>query len=154
LEITIAQERPDSAEARALIDELQSSLAPLYPPASQHGLSVDMLIAQKVPFFVLRCDGEPAACGGVRIYGQEYGEIKRMYVRPGYRGQGLAKFVLKHLEAYSLQQGITLLRLETGIYQAEAIGLYERLGYRSIPPFGEYQEDPLSLFYEKELKDK
>ena len=51
----------------------------------------------------------------------------------------------------SQQQGAALLRLETGIYQTEAIGLYERFGFQPIPPFGAYQLDPLSLFYEKRL---
>jgi hypothetical protein len=44
-----------------------------------------------------------------------------------------------------------VLRLETGIHQSEAIGLYERFGFQRIPPFGDYQEDPLSIFFEKHL---
>jgi ribosomal protein S18 acetylase RimI-like enzyme len=46
---------------------------------------------------------------------------------------------------------VSLLRLETGIHQKAAIALYERMGFQSIPPFGEYQPDPLSRFYEKRL---
>jgi ribosomal protein S18 acetylase RimI-like enzyme len=64
---------------------------------------------------------------------------------------GLAKLMLDHLETYARERGVGLLRLETGIYQSEAIGLYERMGFRSIPPFGEYREDPLSRFYEKQI---
>ena len=74
-----------------------------------------------------------------------------MYVRPQFRGLGLAKLMLDHLETYARERGVGLLRLETGIYQSEAIGLYERMGFRSIPPFGEYREDPLSRFYEKQI---
>jgi len=74
-----------------------------------------------------------------------------MYVRPQFRGLGLAKLMLEHLEAYTRERGVGLLRLETGILQSEAIGLYERMGFRSIPPFGEYREDPLSRFYEKQI---
>jgi hypothetical protein len=44
-----------------------------------------------------------------------------------------------------------VLRLETGIYQLEAIGLYERCGFQRIPPFGDYKADPLSVFFEKRL---
>lgn len=44
-----------------------------------------------------------------------------------------------------------LLRLETGIWQHEAIGLYESLGFYRIPPIGPYTDDPLSLCYEKRL---
>ncbi len=43
---------------------------------------------------------------------------------------------------------MTLLRLETGIHQHEAISLYESVGFQAIPPFGAYKEDPLSRFYE------
>ena len=87
----------------------------------------------------------------VKLFGVEYGEIKRMYVRPQFRGLGLAKLMLNHLATYARERSVGLLRLETGIHQAEAVGLYERMGFRRIPPFGAYQEDPLSLFYEKQI---
>jgi ribosomal protein S18 acetylase RimI-like enzyme len=57
--------------------------------------------------------------------------------------------MLAHLADYALGQGVRLLRLETGIHQKDAIRLYEGMGFRSIPPFGEYRADPLSRFYEK-----
>jgi ribosomal protein S18 acetylase RimI-like enzyme len=88
----------------------------------------------------------------VQIYGGRYGEVKRMYVRDAFRGRGYAKRVLEHLEDYTLSQGVTLIRLETGIQQLAAIGLYEAAGFKGIPPFGEYAEDPLSRFYEKVLR--
>jgi ribosomal protein S18 acetylase RimI-like enzyme len=59
--------------------------------------------------------------------------------------------MLNHLAEYALQQGVEVLRLETGIYQLEAIGLYERFGFQCIPPFGAYKEDPLSVFFEKRI---
>jgi putative acetyltransferase len=59
--------------------------------------------------------------------------------------------MLNHLADYALQWGVEVLRLETGIYQPEAIGLYERFGFQRIPPFGTYKEDPLSVFYEKRI---
>ena len=67
------------------------------------------------------------------------------------RGLGLAKLMLNHLADYAWQHGVPLLRLETGIHQLEAIGLYERFGFQRIPPFGAYEEDLLSLFYEKRI---
>jgi GNAT superfamily N-acetyltransferase len=149
---TITQERPDSPDATALITELDAQLDVLYPSESRHGYSVDKLIAQGVAFFVLREDGVPAACGGVQIYGGRYGEVKRMYVRDAYRGRGYAKRILEHLEEHTLGQGVELMRLETGIHQVAAIALYEAAGYKPIPPFGEYFEDPLSRFYEKVLR--
>jgi ribosomal protein S18 acetylase RimI-like enzyme len=75
-----------------------------------------------------------------------------MYVRPQFRGRGFGKLLVNHLADFALGQGIDLLRLETGIHQTEAIGLYERMGFQRIPPFGEYKVDPLSLFYEKRIQ--
>jgi len=147
----IAEERPNSPDASALIDELESHLASLYPSESRHGYSVDKLLREGVAFFVVREDGSPAGCGGVQIYGADYGELKRMYVRPRFRGRGLGKLVLIHLAEYARERGVRLLRLETGIHQKEAIRLYEGSGFRRISPFGEYKEDPLSLFFEKRI---
>jgi GNAT superfamily N-acetyltransferase len=147
----IVTERPDTVDAVMLIDELEQHLAPFYPATSRHGYSVDKLIKQGVAFFVTRVDGVPAGCGGVQFFDNEYGELKRMFVRPQFRGLGLAKLMLEHLEQYTHEHGINLLRLETGIHQKEAIGLYERMGYQNIPHFGEYTDDPLSRFFEKQI---
>jgi GNAT superfamily N-acetyltransferase len=147
----IVAERPDTADATLLIAELEAQLDPLYPRASRHGLSIQQLLDQDVAFFVLRWHGVPAGCGGVKIVGADYGEIKRMYVRPHWRGQGLARLMLRHLADHARAHGIGLLRLETGIHQHAAIGLYERTGFYRIPPFGPYTDDPLSRYYEISL---
>jgi GNAT superfamily N-acetyltransferase len=147
----ITAERPDTADSITLITELEAHLEPLYPRQSRHGLSVDRLLAEAVAFFLLRSDGMPAACGGVKLVGTDYGELKRMYVRPRFRGQGLGTLMLDHLAHYTRAQGVGLLRLETGIHQRAAIRLYEGAGFRRIPPFGPYTDDPLSLYFEKRL---
>ena len=147
----ITREGPDTADARALIEELDAHLAPQYPSASRHGYSVEKLLAEGVAFFVVRVDGTPAGCGGVHLEGTTYGELKRMYVRPAFRGLGLGALLIDHLAAYARERGIRLLRLETGIYQTAAIRLYERMGFRRIAPFGAYRPDPLSLCYEKRI---
>jgi GNAT superfamily N-acetyltransferase len=147
----ITSERPDSADAIALITELEAHLDPLYPAKSRHGYSVEKLIAQAVAFFVLRDGGTAAGCGGIQLFGTEYGELKRMYVRPQFRGLGYGRLLLDHLEDYARAHGVGILRLETGIHQAAAIRLYERMGFQRIPPFGDYVEDTLSVFYEKRI---
>ena len=147
----ITAERPDSADAVILITELEAQLEPLYPRESRHGLSVERLLAEAVAFFVLRSDGIPAACGGVKLFGSAFGELKRMYVRPQFRGLGFGRLMLDHLANYTRAQGVGMLRLETGIHQRAAISLYERMGFYRIPPFGSYTDDPLSLCYEKQL---
>jgi GNAT superfamily N-acetyltransferase len=147
----ITSERADSPDAVALIDELEAHLEPLYPTKSRHGYSVEKLIEQAVAFFVLRDNGTPAGCGGIQLFGTKYGELKRMYVRPQYRGLGFGKMLLKHLEGHARAHGVGVVRLETGIYQVEAMALYEQMGFRRIPPFPPYVEDPVSLCYEKPI---
>ena len=109
------------------------------------------LIESGVAFFVVRVDGAPAGCGGIQLFGAEYGELKRMYLRPQFRGRGLAARLLEHLAAYARARGVTTLRLETGIYQSAAIALYERSGFRRVAPFGAYQPSPHNIFFEKRL---
>lgn len=147
----IAAERPDTPDASSLIEELEAHLASFYAIESRHGLSVARLLSQQVAFFVTRHDGVAAGCGGVKVVGREYAEIKRMWVRPQFRGLGLGRRMLEHLTEYARRHDLPVLRLETGIHQHEAIALYERSGFRRIPPFGPYREDPVSLCYEKAL---
>ncbi|MGZ8847311.1 MAG: GNAT family N-acetyltransferase [Pyrinomonadaceae bacterium] len=151
MSVTILQERPDSADALKLLGELDAALWLYpYPPESRHAFSVEKLLSENVAFFVARLAGVPVGCGGVKMFGSEYGEVKRMYVRPAYRVRGLGKAILNHLAEYAEAQNVGLLRLETGIHQTEAIALYERWGFERRPPFGEYREDPLSVYFEKQ----
>ena len=154
--IVITEERPDGVDARRLIVELEAHLEPQYPASSRHGFSVERLLGEGVSFFVLRTEGEAAACGGLLIVeaanGEPaFGEVKRMYVCPAHRGRGFGKAMLAHLAERARAQGVGTLRLETGIHQVEAIGLYERTGFRRIEAFRPYVDDPLSRYYELEL---
>lgn len=149
--VVIRAERPDTADAVDLIKELDATLQPLYPAESCHGFSVEKLVAQAVAFFVLRAEGVAAGCGGIKLVGTEYGEIKRMYVRPSYQGRGFGRLLLEHLTDYAHDRGVGVLRLETGIYQTAAIALYERMGFDRIGPFAEYFDDPMSIFFEKRI---
>jgi ribosomal protein S18 acetylase RimI-like enzyme len=76
-----------------------------------------------------------------------------MFVRPAFRRLGLGGAILRHLSGYARSQGARSLRLETGIYETAAIGLYEAFGFRRRPPFGAYRDDPFSLYYELALED-
>jgi ribosomal protein S18 acetylase RimI-like enzyme len=151
MHIAITEERPDTPDAQALIEELEAPLATLYPRESRHGFSVEKLLRERVAFFVSRDDGQAAGCGGVMIVGSDYAEIKRMYVRPAFRGRRLGRLMLEHLVAHARAHGLGVVRLETGIHQREAIALYESGGFRRIGPFGPYTDDPLSQCYEKTI---
>jgi putative acetyltransferase len=147
----IVAESPDTADARALIAELDAYLIPLYPIEYHYGYSIEQLLEEEVAFFVIRHKGIAAGCSGIKLCGTGYGEIKRMYVRPPFRGLGLGRRMLEHLTAYALKHGVGVLRLETGIYQPEARRLSERYRSQRIPPFGDYEESPFNLFYEKHI---
>ena len=152
--VTVERERPDTPDATALIMELEAHLASLYPAESRHGFSVERLIAEDVHVFVLRSDGVPTGCGGVLFVDdavEPYGEVKRMYVRPGNRGSGFGRRILETLIEHARERGIRVLRLETGIHQREAIGLYVSMGFRPSAPVGPYRDDPLSPCYELRL---
>ena len=152
LNSTITIERPDTEDAFTLLQELDQHLLSMpYPPESRHAFSVERLIKDNVAFFVTRTNGEPAACGGIKLFDTDYGEVKRMYVRPSLRGLGLGRSMLDHLENHARQHGVNLLRLETGIWQEDAIRLYERFGFARRGPFGEYKVDPLSVYFEKQI---
>ena len=80
-----------------------------------------------------------------------YGELKRMYVPPEWRGRGLGAALLEFIEQQALANRRPVLRLETGNRQPEALRLYARAGFRECEPFGEYRPDPNSVFMEKML---
>jgi len=151
-DIAVEAVRPDAPDAASLISELEAHLASIYPPESRHGFSIERLIAESVAFFVLRVKNQPAGCGGIKFIDGEYGEIKRMYVRPQFRLLGLGRVILDHLADYACKQSITVLRLETGMEQQAAIRLYERAGFRRISRFEPYVDSPLSLCFEKRMR--
>ena len=94
--------------------------------------------------------GDCIGCVAARFYREAgYAEIKRLYVQEAHRGRGLSRTLMSAIETEILAQGIDCARLEMGIYQPEADALYRSIGYRDIPPFGEYLVDPLSQFLEK-----
>ena len=95
--------------------------------------------------------GRPVGCGAVQPLGDGVGEIKRMYVRPAYRGRGYARLILAALEELAVERGYHTLRLETGRGLAAAVGLYQGAGYHPIPLYGEYVGSPRSVCFEKLL---
>lgn len=100
-------------------------------------------------FLVARLDGRPGGCGGVKRLDARTGEVKRMYVDPGFRRQGLARRLLEALEGAAREIGYARVRLDTGWAQPEAHGLYRSAGYAEIPA---YNRNPYAtLWFEKRL---
>jgi putative acetyltransferase len=148
--VSIALENPDQPDIVALLRAADDWYATLYPAESNHLLDVSTLQQPDIAFFVAREDGELLGCGAVADRG-DYAEIKRMYLAPAARGRKLGRRILEALETHAAQNGQSCCRLETGIHQPEAIGLYRSSGYRDVGPFNDYRPDPLSLFMEKRL---
>jgi putative acetyltransferase len=153
LVISIAAEPFDSPDARRLIAALDEHLASRYPPEQRFGpnLKPEQLAAGLGTFVIARADGQAVGCGALRKLDEESAEVKRMYVVPEVRGQGVAKNVLEYLEGVGRELGVNRLVLETGIYQAEAIGLYHQAGFEAVRCWGEYAESVTSVCFEKTI---
>lgn len=149
--IVVQRADPTSADARLLIEQLDQYQTSLYPADSNHLLPVESLQQSNVTFITASVNGQVAGCGAFVNHGGEYAEIKRMFVLPTFRGLKLGRHILEELEALIRAAGLSLARLETGVRQPEALGLYEKSGYQRRGPFGAYAEDPLSVFMEKKL---
>ena len=144
----IAVTDPRSTEAVALIQSLSEELVRRYDHDDGSGnfKPEDVLVTRSA--FVI---GRAVACGAFRPLGDGVAEIKRMFVAPDFRGRGYSRAILSELERLARQYGYSVVRLETGNRQPEAIQLYEGSGYKRIPNFGIYVDNEMSLCFEKRL---
>lgn len=150
--MTIAFETPAQPVVHELISELDAYLSSLYPAENVYALDISSLSHPSVLFAVVRdTAGSPVGCGAVVIK-PEYGEIKRVYVRPQARGKGVARRLMEALEAKAVQNGCRTFMLEMGPTQPETLTLYERMGYQFCGPFADYPNDPLSIFMQKHAR--
>jgi putative acetyltransferase len=149
-EITLRIESPRQPDVVRLIEALDVYQSGLYPPESNHFLDLEALAGPSLRF-VVRQDGRALGCGALRIDPAGYGELKRMFVAPEARGLMLGRRLPDRIEEEARREGLGYLRLETGIHQPEALGLYRSAGYAERDAFGEYSSDSLSVFMEKSL---
>jgi putative acetyltransferase len=145
-----------TADAAALVAELSAELSGEgYDPSQQHGLSLNKLFAPGIHFYVAYNGDAPAGCGGIQFF-PGFAELKRMYVRPEFRGAGVASAIIAQLERDAATTGARTVRLETGDKQAAAMRFYTREGYRvcaAFPPYTEMNAHAIatSVFMEKAL---
>lgn len=98
-------------------------------------------------------EGQPVGCGAIREFSEDAMEVKRMYVLPAKRGQGVAAAILKELETWSRELNYKSCVLETGKKQPEAIAFYKKNNYKVIPSFGQYLNVENSICFEKEFPE-
>lgn len=143
--------RPDdltSPEMAALITTHARTMLAASPPESCHFLPIDGLRHPSITVWSLWDDGELLGCGALRDLGDGTGEIKSMHTREVARGRGLGRQMLEHILEEARRRAYSALFLETGSMDAflPARGLYLRYGFAACGPFGDYAEDPHSLF--------
>jgi putative acetyltransferase len=149
--LAIEVESPLQDDVRVLITELNAALHALTPPEFCYHMTVDQMAGPDTTVFVARRDGIAIACGALRRDANGVGEVKRMYTRPQFQGQGIGGRILNEIEALARREGFTRLVLETGDRHPAAWRVYERGGFTRCGPVLDYPDTGYSVFYSKSL---
>jgi GNAT superfamily N-acetyltransferase len=146
--VRIVEVGPDDPRLPPLIGELRAELDARYPEE----IDLDHPVVKREAHFLLAIrSGVPVACCAVQPLDGGECELKRMYVVPHLRGQGIAGRLMTRVEELAARLGAVRVKLETGSRQPEAIKVYERAGYAQIPNYPPYDEWDLSVCYAKTL---
>lgn len=148
--IKVEHADPRDEAITTLLSQSHALMQSLYPADSNHYLSIDELTADNIRFFGAFEHGETLGCGALALK-DGYGEIKSMFTDEAARGRGVGDRILTTIETVAKLEGLHCLRLETGNTLQAAHRLYERHGFSVRGPFGDYPEDPLSIFMEKTI---
>ena len=142
------------SEIRALLAEHLESMHRLSPPESVHALDVDALLKPEVTFWTAWSSGKLLGCGALKELTPAHGEVKSMRTASAHRRRGVARTVLEHIIAEARRRDYARLSLETGSMPAfePARRLYESFGFAYCSPFGDYADDPNSVFLTRTLE--
>jgi len=137
----------------ALLEEHLRNIYELSPPESVHALDLTSLRKPDVTFWTLWSDGELLGCGALKELDRSHGEIKSMRTAMDHRRKGVARAMLEHIIGEAQRRRYARLSLETGSQPAfePARRLYESFGFTYCPPFGDYRDDPNSVFLTRVL---
>ena len=135
-------------EVRALLAEHLQNMHEHSPPESVHALDVTGLLKPEITFWTVWSRGELLGCGALKELTSAHGEIKSMRTVSAHRRKGVARAMLEHIIAEARRRSYARVSLETGSMAAfePARRLYESFGFKHCPPFGDYREDPNSVF--------
>lgn len=141
-------------EIRGLLAEHLHNMYQLSPPESVHALDVTALMKPEITFWTLWSDGALLGCGALKELSSAHGEIKSMRTVSSHRRKGVARAMLEHIIAEARRRSYRRLSLETGSIAefAPARNLYERFGFTYCAPFGDYVDDPNSVFLTRTLE--
>jgi DNA-binding MarR family transcriptional regulator/RimJ/RimL family protein N-acetyltransferase len=139
--VKIAHESPDGADARRCLEAYFRELALRFETGFDAGGEdyprVDEMTPPSGLFLIARLDGEAVGCGGFKRVDETTGEIKRVWTAPSARGVGVARRILRALEAAAREAGVRTLRLDTNRALTEAQALYRSEGYREVKRFND-----------------
>ena len=143
----------DNKDFILLVKHLDSELAIL--DGEEHAFYAQLNKTDKIKHVIVAYETDkPISCGAIREHSPTTMEVKRMYTSPGNRGKGIATKILIELEKWASELAYQKCILETGKRQPDAIWLYQKNGYKSIPNYGKYVEMENSVCFEKNITGK
>jgi len=153
MSIEIQPANLDAPEFAALIDAHAELMLSLSPPGSCHFLPMEGLRTPDVTVWEMRDGSDLVGCGGLKELSKTHGEIKSMHTLSTRRGAGLGRRMLEHILSEARKRGYTRLSLETGSMDGfiPSRTLFKSCGFELCPPFGDYVEDPNSVFMTRAL---
>lgn len=148
----IAVKKTDPRDPRcvALLQQSHSLMESLFPPEDNHYLSIDALCAPEIVFLAAHDGTEILGTGAIALKGS-YAEVKSMFTSETARGRGIGALILAELETQARSANIPTLKLETGSLLHAAHRLYTHAGFTACDPFGDYEANSTSIFFEKTL---
>ncbi|HEU4646988.1 MAG TPA: GNAT family N-acetyltransferase [Burkholderiales bacterium] len=142
-------------EIIALLREHLAEMRSVSPPESVHALDLSGLRKPDITFWTVWLEADLAACGALKALGPDHGEIKSMRTARLHKRKGIAAYMLRHIIDEAARRGYRRLSLETGSqpHFAPARSLYGSFGFQCCGPFGDYADDPNSVFMTKVLRE-
>jgi putative acetyltransferase len=140
-------------EIAGLLKEHLANMFVVTPPESVHALPIEGLRSPDITFWSVWENGELLGCGALKELDPQHGEIKSMRTASAHLRKGVARAVVHHIIAQAKRRGYRRLSLETGSQAAfePARQLYAACGFTYCEPFGDYVNDPNSVFMTMEL---
>lgn len=145
-----------SVEIEELLQAHLNTMKSLSPPENVHALDLEALRAPDVTFWSVWVGSDLVGCGALKEFEPGHGEIKSMHTAEAHRGKGIARALVRHILDEASARNYHRLSLETGSPAPfePARALYRKIGFVECPPFGDYADDPFSVFMTLELTDR